>query len=121
MRPWASALALALTGEAFDLAPSESADPAAVLEALEGAGWPASRLRELATDRRCQGLPWPFPADRHTLRQLGSAAAYLAALAECERLAHADGLTAGTLADRPLNAAERRLLADVPPHFGHAG
>lgn len=121
LRPWGEALAWALTGERLALPATAAAEPAEVVAALAGLGWPAPRLAELSAQRRAAEEPWPFPPEPALLRELGSAAAYLAALAECERLVGATGLTSAVLADRPLDAAERRLMADVPPHFGHAG
>lgn len=128
---WHRALAYAITGtrlddpEVGDL--DHSADgagdrsrpdlPALAALITERAGGP-DRLREQIDARRLSGGPWPYPLP-DDLRQGLGAAQLLAALTELRGILGVDRLASRpVIADRALNADERRLLGDVPPHHG---
>ncbi len=97
-RSWHQALAFAVTGERRpDLGTQPVPDLDVVAVALAG--------RQLGA--------YAVPAD---LRE-GIGAAQLAALVTALRARLAPG-GRPVLADRPPDADERRLLADVPPHHG---
>jgi hypothetical protein len=107
---WAAALARALTGEA--VAVPESAD---VLAELAAVGWDRPRLARHAEATWSAGEPWPHP-DPAALKAFG-AARWSAALADCRRRL---GLETTPMPPSPrtrLDADERRLLADKPPHW----
>ena len=112
-RPWHSALALALTGERLDLGKQERPDAAELVSELAARGWDRDRIEALAR----VAPVWPIPVEPADREGLG-AAQWLAALREARR-----GLGLESLIVRPrsprglLNADERRLLADVPPHY----
>ena len=114
---WHRALGLALTGEALELGVQDAFDVDAAVAALAAAGWDAERVHDHA--HQCAGsVPWPHPVAAHERDGVGPAEFHAAILRLRERL----GLSA--LEVRPpstrtrLDADERRLLADVPPHFG---
>ena len=116
---WHQALAWALTGEA-DLGLGEQAAPdlGALATALEGeeAGR-GEGLREQIAARRSTGAGWPFPVPEELMAGLG-AAQFAAALADLRTRLDLDRTKQPVLKSRPLNADERRLLGDVPPHHG---
>jgi hypothetical protein len=110
----AAALGFALTGEALPLGDATGA--AAVLDALAAAGWPRERIAAHAAARRAAAEPWP-----HAVADLPPGVGFAQHLAGVEALVHALGLD--TEAQPPsrrtaLNADERRLLIDKPPHWG---
>lgn len=107
--PWHSALAYALVGEEWELGLQVAPDPAEVLRAVTERGYRAEDLVAVAR------TPHPVP---QRLRQGMGAAQFQAALAQLRSLAHADGLRASAPSRRTrLDAAERRLVEDVPPHW----
>lgn len=108
----AVALGLALTGE---LLPLTSAD--AVVAELAELGWTPGALAELRHGRQERREPWPFPVEVERLRSVGFAR-FDAALAEARRVSGLTGLEPARPATRPMNADERRLIQDRPPHWG---
>lgn len=102
-------LALALTGEQLTLeAPSA--------EALAQAGWDAARLGELRRTRQAAGEPWPFPVPPEALRAIGYAR-FEARLQALRAELGLDGLVQRPASHRALDADERRLTAERPPHW----
>jgi len=79
-------------------------------------GWPAERVAAHARDTLAAGGVWPHPVAADLLADVG-AARFQAALTDLRR-----HLGVWTLTTRPpshrtvLNADERRLVAEVPPH-----
>lgn len=111
--PWATLLAFAVTKERCDLPATDAPDPALVLEELRGRGEdPRARARAL----RDSGEPWPVPLPQDLRAQVPSFAQYTAALQQTVELLALD--EPHLRATRPLDADERRLLADRPPHWG---
>ncbi|MDR2896547.1 MAG: hypothetical protein LBV30_07865 [Propionibacteriaceae bacterium] len=114
----------ALTGQACPLGQSDCLRQAMtaeqILEALAGIGWTADELRNHAIQCWQSDQVWPHPIDPAQLHTLG-AACWLALLAEVRQRLHLDHVTNLPSRRQLLNADERRLLAEVPPHFGHAG
>lgn len=108
-----AALVYALTGERLVDVPAD-ASPAG---ALEREGWPVTRIRAHAQQRREAGQPWPHPVSREQRAGVG-AAQLAAALAAVMADLGLQGRTRGPAPARPLTQDERRLLADVPPHHG---
>lgn len=113
MADWPRVLGLALTGE--DLGPGGGEQSAAeVVDWLANHGWDAERLNEHRRGRQLAERPWPHqvPGD-----WVDSWARYGALLAEVRRVAGLTGLHA-TVHEGPrvLGPAERRLMADKPPH-----
>lgn len=102
-------LAFALTGEDLAL---DGDLPAA----LATAGWDAPRLQELRRRRQSAGQPWPFPVATESIREVGFAR-FDARLASLRRELGLDGLVPAAPTQRPLDADERRLSADRPPHW----
>lgn len=116
-QPWHAAIAHALTGEELDLGVQPAPDLAELQAQLDAAGWTGERIRAHA--HATAGVePWPHPVPDALRSGLGAAQLHAAIGRARERY----GLT--VLAVLPpsrrthLDADERRLLADVPPHFG---
>ena len=115
---WHAALGYALTGCALELAEPGRPDPQALVEELNAAGWPASRVGEHARERVADEFAWPHAVPL-ALRS-GCGAAQLAAALRAAR----DLLGLTTLEVRPptrrstLNPDEVRLMREVPPHHG---
>lgn len=117
MSRWNAGLAFALTGMELDLPASSGPDLELLMQQLAEAGWSSARLAELKQERYAAELPWPFPVPA-PLRAGCGFAQFQAALTRAEELL---GIRVGELAatpTRPLTEAERRLLADLPPHWG---
>lgn len=102
-------LGQALTGE--DL-PLEGHLPTA----LAAHGWDAERLARLRDERQRAGQPWPFPVPLDSIREVGFAR-FDAQLAAVRRELGLTGLVASAPAQRGLDADERRLSAERPPHW----
>ena len=84
----------------------------------DAAGLPAELLAALRQEQMNKRLPWPFPVDLEARRELGFAR-FDALLAEVRKQMGLAGTSSrGQALVRPLNADERRLLADRPPHWG---
>lgn len=110
--PWHAAIALALVGERLDLGTQERPDIPALLADLAALGWDRDRIVALAHRTPL----WPFPLTDADRAGLGSAQLH-AAVREARR---ALGLEVQVRPRSPrtvLDADERRLLADVPPHY----
>lgn len=111
----ARALARAVTGE--DL-PVTSVEPVLLADELAALGWDAKRLQELRGERMESQQAWPFVVDVEVQREFGFAR-FSARLAQLRELLGASGkVEVPPAASRPLNADERRLAADRPPHWG---
>lgn len=110
---WHRAIAFALTGEEIDLAPGSAPDTGALLAHLGQLGWPAERIRAHAAE----ATVWPHPVPDAVRAGLGVAQLHAAIGAARHRLG-LDALTVLPPSRRTrLNADERRLQADVPPHY----
>ncbi|MDO5082646.1 MAG: hypothetical protein Q4D89_04485 [Arachnia propionica] len=108
-------LARALTGEEL---PVTSTEPTGLVAELVALGWDSARIGEVRAARRRERLPWPFPVDHHEVREVGFAR-FDARLAELRQRLGVDAEVRLThVSDRPLNADERRLVAERPPHWG---
>lgn len=113
---WHSALAWALTGESLEL-PAPVPDVPLLLAQLADVGWASERIAEHASAVLGGGGVWPHPIPEQLRDGLG--AAQLAANLTAAR--QACGLL--VLDVRPpsrrttLDADERRLLGEVPPHY----
>lgn len=102
-------LGLALSGQ--DL-PLEGDVPGA----LAAHGWDAARLKDVRLERQEAGEPWPFPVPVDAIREVGFAR-FDARLAQVRRELGLTGLVQSAPARRALDADERRLSADRPPHW----
>lgn len=105
------AVAEALTGTRIALPEASRWGAATLVSDLAGAGWSRERIAQVAS----AATTWPFSVDPTD----GIGAAQLAAAVQQVRseLGLA-GLTAPVVSTRTdLTADERRLLADVPPHY----
>lgn len=110
---WHAALAWALVGERLDLGVQQQPDVTALVEDLEKLGWGPQRIGEVARDAPV----WPFPWSDADRAGLGAAQLH-AALREARRVLGLEALVVRPPSQRThLNADERRLLADVPPHW----
>lgn len=103
-------LAYALTGEELTLGEGDLAGE------LAAQGWDTERLQALRRSRQKAGQPWPFPVVPDQIRSIGFAR-FDALVAAARRELHLDGLVPRLPADRPMDADERRLSADRPPHW----
>ncbi|MFZ1412541.1 MAG: hypothetical protein WAS07_13905 [Micropruina sp.] len=77
--------------------------------------WDSASVRAHAAEVRASGGIWPHSVPPE-LRKLVGAARLQAALREAMAELGVTGETVVTGGSRPLNADERRLLADCPPH-----
>jgi hypothetical protein len=105
------AIAGALTGTQVTLPEASRWNAAALVSDLAAAGWNRERISEVAT----AATVWPFPGD---LADGVGPAQYAAALRQVRSELGLDGLAAPVVSTRSdLTADERRLMADVPPHY----
>lgn len=119
-RGWHRALAFAVTGERLEVSEPDAPRPAALVADLAALGWDADTVAEHALAAIADGRPWPHPVPDDLREGLGAAQLH-AALGGVRA-----GLGLDVLERRPpsrrtrLDADERRLMADVPPHFGRS-
>ncbi len=118
--PWHPALAYAITGVRMDdLGRQSHPDLAALAAEITERMADVDQLRARIRERQVAGQPWPYPVPDDLRAGLG-AAQWLAALTGLRRLLKLDPApTRPVLSDRAPDAAERRLLDDVPPHHGN--
>lgn len=115
---WHGALFWALTGTNADLGEQGSPDLAEVGAALAASGWSDERLHRHALDAVAAGEPWPHPVPDALRAGLG-AAQFHAALGRLRAQHGLDVLVVLPPSQRTrLNPEERRLMVDVPPHYG---
>ncbi len=114
---WASDLAACLVGERLEL-PGSLMDARAVLVALAEHGWPSERIVGLAHARLEGEQEWPFPVSRDVVA--AGPAQWYALVGEARSLLGLDGIVHAPATRTALNADERRLLSDAPPHWGRA-
>lgn len=115
MRPWHRAIAAALTGADLDLGVQDSPDVDALVAALSADGWPPERVREHAFTA---SGPWPHPVPDAVRAGLGMAQLH-AAVRQARAAYGLESLDVRPPSRRThLDADERRLLADKPPHHG---
>lgn len=113
--PLAADLIRCLTGEAPTF-PTDVETPSAIIHQLADAGWDGPRLADVKDRELAAGRPWPAQPPRE--REYGFAQFHALQQAVLRELG-LDGVTVLPAApSRPLDAAERRLVADLPPHFG---
>lgn len=118
MSGWHRAIAFALTGEELDLGDQAAPDLAGLAAALAGHGWDAGALAAHARATVAVGAPWPHPIPDALRSGLGAAQLY-AAIGGARVRYGLEVLTVLPPSQRTaLDADERRLMADVPPHFG---
>jgi len=105
-------VAYALTAQTF----SWSGDDVDVCALLADAGWTPQRIHDHARQTLTDEQPWPHAVNADVVAGLG-AARFLAALGQARQT-----LGVWTLEVEPptrrtaLDADERRLMAEVPPH-----
>ncbi len=115
---WQAAQAYALVGERLDLTEPGHPDASRLILELAEAGWTRDAISDHARTEADAGRPWPHSVPA-ALRAGCGAAQLAAALARAREL-----LVLVTLETRPpsarvtLDADERRLVRDVPPHHG---
>ncbi|HET7725099.1 MAG TPA: hypothetical protein VFK68_10710 [Propionibacteriaceae bacterium] len=112
---WASDLAACLIGQPVDL-PGSVTGARAVLDALAERGWPSARIVEVAHARFEAEQEWPFPVSRDVVAQ--GPAQWYALVADARALLGLEGISRPPSSRTTLDADERRLLGDVPPHWG---
>ena len=112
-------LGRALTGQdiLFESSPTNVEE---ILSALALAGWPPERIRDHAEQTREADEPWPHPIDLDAVRAVGPARWY-ALLGSALTTLGLDVDPQKPSNRTTLNADERRLLQDVPPHHGNVG
>jgi hypothetical protein len=115
---WQAALGYALTGCELELAEPGRPDPHALLDALDAAGWPASRVGAHARERAAAEAAWPHAVPA-ALRAGCGAAQLAAALRAARELLQLTSLEVRPPSGRSrLNQDEQRLMREVPPHHG---
>lgn len=116
--PWHAALAWALVGEEVSLGSQPVPDVAGLLRDLDAAGWPRERIADHARTALVRGGPWPHTIPAPMRAGLGPAQLF-AALGGVRRSLGLEVLETRPPSSRTrLDADERRLQADVPPHHG---
>lgn len=114
---WHRAIAWALVGEELDLGVQDLPDPQELAAQLATRGWTPERVRARALAAHDEQA-WPFPVPDAVRSGLGAAQLHAAIAAARAHF----GLQVFEV--RPpsrrttLDADERRLMSDVPPHFG---
>lgn len=115
---WQAALGWALAGCELELAESGRPDPQALVEGLDAAGWPASRVGVHAREQVAAESAWPHAVPT-ALRAGCGAAQFAAALGLTRELLHLTALEVRPPSGRlKLNLDEERLMREVPPHHG---
>jgi len=112
------ALAYALTGVTWTFATEgpDAPDMSDIADRMAASGWPAERVAAHARETLDSDGVWPHPIAPDLLAELG-AARFQAALADLRRRLGVWLLTTRPPSRRTvLDADERRLLAEVPPH-----
>lgn len=107
----AAAVFCALTGQRSD---SGGGDVHAMLVV---AGWDRAAISSHARAVVADGGVWPHPVPDELRHRVGSAR-FLAAVQREQQRLELFGEHAAPAARRSLNADERRLLQEVPPHHG---
>ena len=114
---WHAALAWALTGEPMDLGVQDAPDVDELAGRLAARGWGAERVAAHAREASVADA-WPHPIPDALRSGLGAAQLHAA----IGRAREHYGLTVLTVLPpsrrTSLDADERRLLADRPPHYG---
>lgn len=113
-----AAVAVALTGTRLR---GSASTPGGIVEALAALGWDTQRIAAARAGALDAGQPWPHPVTDDLLTAAGPAQV-LATVRACRSLVGQSGLRPAVRhpASR-LDAADRRLLAEVPPHHGPVG
>lgn len=118
----AQACADALLGrpaESLDLAGLRT--PAELITRLDEQGWGATQISHLRTQRLAAGECWPLESPTQGQRTVGFAQLH-AWVWQCVDLLGLDAVDAGVRDARsPLDAEDRRLLGERPPHHGSVG
>lgn len=114
--PWHVALAYALVGVHLELPGRGTPDASALLNQLADLGWDADRIRGHARDLTAAEQLWPHQVPDDLRTGLGAAQLHAAFAEARERLGLGATVGVPRSARVALNADERRLLADVPPH-----
>ena len=120
----ARVVAIALTGEALqwkdDAASTSSDDVRLLVEWLDANDWNADRLTRHRDETQDAGRRWPHPVPASARGGLGAAQATTLVREVIARL----GLDHGVVKVRrqvPADDADRRLMAELPPHHGRVG
>lgn len=111
---WATEMARSLVGEPVEL-PDTKPEAPAILAALEVLGWSPAKIRAFALSRFEAEMVWPLPVSEAVIA--AGPAQWYALQGEARTLLGLDGLQQPPATRTVLNADERRLLGDVPPHW----
>lgn len=114
---WHRALGFALTGADLPLGVQEVPEPERLVSQLAEQGWDAARIGEVARARVASEQPWPFPVPDAVRAGLGAAQLHAALLSARTALGLEVLEVRRPARPRALTADERRLLADLPPHY----
>lgn len=88
-----------------------------LVAALSAAGVDRAQLETHKAERQAAGLPWPHPVPAELRPDIGAAQFFSALRQVTDDLEVHSWQVSGPAPTRPLTADERRLLADVPPHW----
>ena len=113
--PWHRAIACALVGDELELGLQPSPNLPVLVADLARLGWSRERIATLAHEQPAGG--WPFGVPDALRRGLGAAQLH-AAIGGARTMLGLDVLTVLPPSRRTrLDADERRLQGDVPPHW----
>ncbi len=113
--PWATHVSYALLGQAVEI-DVEPPTPESILAALDGTGWPKTRIASVARQRLDHGESWPFPVAPQVVKAAG-AARWHAVMGEIVESLGVSIEHRAPSSRSTLDSDETRLLADVPPHW----
>lgn len=113
----AELVAWCLTGQSDLLHADQQTEPAKIAKALEVAGWSSARIQTIRDAAIGAGDSWPFVVPSAARGRLGAAQLLAASKVVAAELGISPEVR---LRDRgmALDARDRALLADRPPHHG---
>lgn len=119
---WFAALGWALTGvEVANEEPNRELQASAISSWLADAGWSSERVQQHRAQCQRDQVAWPHQVPDGWLGQ-GTAARFHALLTAVRAEMGVSGLRPTPRpAQRRWGEAERRLVAEVPPHHGNVG
>lgn len=112
------AVAYALTGQVFPDQPASL--PSEIVEVLAHCGWGRSELEGFRQQCQAHALRWPRPISPGLRGQISAAQVRAVTQAVIVELSLGEPARLRD-ASRPLDARDRALLAEVPPHHGKVG
>lgn len=115
---WFAALGQALIGRPLPERSAGAPEVSEVVDALAEAGYDRERLAAFVAQRQATGQPWPFPVRADQRPGIGAAQFMSVLRAVTDALEVHTWRSAQPSSGATPTAADRRLMADRPPHWG---